>query len=229
MLSKLIFLIKCKSSLRVIIIFFYQKVKNILYKKNILFEKRKNQRFIKNYKITYDWFSSNSFYFKNYLNNLPPKFNYLEIGSYEGNSAIFIATNYSNSSITCVDPWKPYEEKEKENFNSIESRFDLNTKDFNNIKKYKKTSDSFFLSNKELFDFIYIDGFHKYDYVLRDCMNAWNSLKTGGILVCDDYIWQAWNDIKLNPGYAINEFMNNKKREISILTVTKSQIFLKKK
>ena len=228
MISKLIFLIKCKSPIKVILIFLYQKIRNILDKKNILIEKRKNQNFIKNYKITHDWFSPNCYYFNKYLKNLSTEFYYLEIGSYEGNSAIFIATNYPNSSITCVDPWEPYEEKEKENFSSIESRFDFNTKEFKIIKKYKKTSDSFFLSNKKLFDFIYIDGFHKYDYVLRDCLNAWNSLKIGGILACDDYIGQAWNDIKLNPCYAINKFIKDKKNEINILTVTKSQIFFKK-
>ena len=166
--------------------------------------------------------------FKKYLKNLSIKFNYLEIGSYEGNSAIFVATNYPNSSILCVDPWEPYEEKEKENFNLIENRFDFNIKDLKNIKKNKKTSDNFFLNNKEKFDFIYIDGFHRYDYVLRDCYNAWDCLKIGGIIACDDYIWQAWNDIKLNPCYAINKFIKDKQKEIKILTVTKSQIFFKK-
>ena len=37
-------------------------------------------------------------------------------------------------------------------------------------------------------DFIYIDGNHKYKYVLEDLTKWYNKLKTGGIIVADDAV-----------------------------------------
>lgn len=39
----------------------------------------------------------------------------------------------------------------------------------------------------ETFDWIYVDGLHDYDGVLRDFHAAWPLLKQGGIMVFDDY------------------------------------------
>jgi predicted O-methyltransferase YrrM len=226
--SKIFFLYKSKSSFFVIFIFLITKIKNIFKKSKIKSEKEKNKKFIIKKNITNDYFSSNAFYFYELLNKLPKDFKYLEIGSYQGNSAMYVARNFPDSNVACVDLWQPVEEYEGKDFNIIEKNFDFNTKDLNNINKIKSNSDDFFIRNKITFDFIYIDGNHRFDYVLRDCKNSWKFLKEDGFLVCDDYIWDYYEDIKLNPCFAINKFLIFKKNEAKILFVSNSQIFIKK-
>ena len=49
-------------------------------------------------------------------------FKYLEIGSCEGNSAIFVSSNFPGSKITCVDPWVNYEENKNSDLPNIEKK-----------------------------------------------------------------------------------------------------------
>jgi predicted O-methyltransferase YrrM len=224
--SKLFFLYKSESPFIVIYIFLISKIKNIFLKSRIKQEKRSHKIILSKKIISNDYFSANAYYFNNLLNKLPKDFKYLEIGSYEGNSALYVAINFPNSNITCVDLWEDVEEYKGKNFNIIENNFDLNLKGLSNINKIKSTSDDFFVKNKTMYDFIYIDGNHKFDYVLRDCENAWKFLNDDGFLVCDDYIWNYYTDIKLNPCFAVNKFLE--KNKVKILLVTNSQIFFQK-
>jgi predicted O-methyltransferase YrrM len=210
----------------VICIFLLSKIKNIFIKSKIKNEKKKHQIILSKKIISNDYFSSSAFYFYNLLKKLPKNFKYLEIGSYEGNSALYVSTNFPNSNITCVDLWEDVEEYKGKDFNIIEKNFDLNLKGLSNINKIKSTSDDFFIKNTIMYDFIYIDGNHKFDYVLRDCENALRFLNNDGFLVCDDYIWDYYNDIKLNPCFAVNKFL--KKNKVKILLVSNSQIFFQK-
>ena len=227
-LTKVYFLHKCKSSLLVIYIFLLSKIKNVFIKSKIKYEKKNHKIILSNKIISNDYFSAHAYYFYNLLIKLPKDFKYLEIGSYEGNSALYVSTNFPKSSVTCVDLWEGVEEYEGKDFSIIEKNFDFNLQGLNNINKIKSTSDNFFIKNKVIFDFIYIDGNHKFDYVLRDCENAWRFLSKGGFLVCDDYIWNYYKDLLDNPCYAINSFIKKKNAEIKVLSVTNSQIFIKK-
>jgi predicted O-methyltransferase YrrM len=225
---KVSFLYKCQSSLFVIYIFLVSKIKNIFIRSKIKYEKRKYKIILSKKIISNDYFSSHAFYFYNLLIKLPKNFKYLEIGSYEGNSALYVSVNFPESNVTCVDLWEAVEEHKDKDFNIIEKNFDSNLKGLGNINKIKSTSDNFFSKNKIMFDFIYIDGNHKFDYVFRDCENAWKFLNKGGFLVCDDYIWDYYKELLNNPCYAINSFIKKNNAEIKILSVTNSQIFIKK-
>jgi predicted O-methyltransferase YrrM len=204
------------------------KIKNIFIRSKIKYEKKKHKIILSKKIISNDYFSSHAFYFYNLLTKLPKNFKYLEIGSYEGNSALYVSVNFPESNVTCVDLWEAVEEYKDKDFNIIEKNFDYNLKGLSNINKIKSTSDNFFSKNKIMFDFIYIDGNHKFDYVFRDCENAWIFLNKGGFLVCDDYIWDYYKELLDNPCYAINSFIKKKNKEIKILSVTNSQIFIKK-
>jgi hypothetical protein len=224
--EKLSFLYKSESPLIVICIFLLSKIKNIFIKSKIKNEKKKHKIILYKKIISNDYFSSSAFYFYNLLKKLPKNFKYLEIGSYEGNSALYVSKNFPDSNVTCVDLWEGVEEYKGKDFNIIEKNFDLNLKGLGNINKIKSSSDDFFIKNTIAYDFIYIDGNHKFDYVLRDCENAWRFLNNGGFLVCDDYIWDYYRDIKLNPCFAVNKFLE--KNKVKILLVSNSQIFLQK-
>ena len=227
-MKKIIFLIKNKSKINIIMIFLIQKLFNIFIKKKIKFFKKRNQIFLKNKRITNDYFSMHSYNFFKYLNFLEGNFNYLEIGTYEGNSAMFVANTFPKSKVYCVDNWNKTEEYGDQNFDIVEKNFDYNTSSFNNILKFKNNSDDFFKKNNTLFEVIYIDGYHKDFQVLKDCRNAWKILKKNGLLICDDYIWNFYENIKENPCYSINKFMDEIKNENKVLEVSKSQIFIKK-
>ena len=227
-MKKIIFLIKNKSKINIIIIFLIQKFLNIFIKKKIKSFKKRNQIFLKNKRITNDYFSMHSYNFFKYLNFLEGNFNYLEIGTYEGNSAMFVANTFPKSKVYCVDNWNKTEEYGDQNFDIVEKNFDYNTASFNNILKFKNNSDDFFKKNNTLFEVIYIDGYHRDFQVLKDCRNAWKILKKDGLLICDDYIWNFYENIKENPCYSINKFMDEIKNENKVLEVSKSQIFIKK-
>ena len=227
-MKKIIFLIKNKSKINIIMIFLIQKFLNIFIKKKIKSFKKRNQIFLKNKKITNDYFSMHSYNFFKYLNLLEGNFNYLEIGTYEGNSAMFVANTFPKSKVYCVDNWNKTEEYGDQNFDIVEKNFDYNTSSFKNILKFKNNSDDFFKKNNTLFEVIYIDGYHKDFQVLKDCRNAWKILKKNGLLICDDYIWNFYENIKENPCYSINKFINEIKNENKVLEVSKSQIFIKK-
>jgi len=67
-MKKILFLKKCKAPLSVFIIYFYTKLKNLFIKRKIVKLKRRHQNFIKDKKMTNDYFSSHSFNFFNILN-----------------------------------------------------------------------------------------------------------------------------------------------------------------
>ena len=50
----------------------------------------------------------------------------------------------------------------------------------------RKTSDEFFLENKQKFDIVFIDGLHIYNKVKKDILNSINFLKFDGIVLVHD-------------------------------------------
>ena len=227
--KKILFLLRSKASLKIFVFFFLSKISNIFIKKKIIKKKRSHQLTLKNKKITNDYFSAHAYNFYHYLNKLRYNFNYLEIGSYEGNSAIFIASHFKDAGINCVDNWTSTEEYiDHISFSRVEENFNFNIKNYKNINKIKKSSDEFFKNNREKFDVVYVDGHHLGSQVFKDCNNSWQILNDNGYLICDDYIWEFYLDIEKNPCSAINNFLKVINGSYKIEKVTNSQIFLKK-
>lgn len=50
----------------------------------------------------------------------------------------------------------------------------------------RSTSDQFFLTNKDKFDIIFIDGLHKYEQVIKDIYNALQALNENGFILVHD-------------------------------------------
>lgn len=226
---KLFFLKKCKAPLVVYFTYLQTKIRNIFFRNRIKYEKRKHKEFLKDKNITHDFFSSNAFNFLDILNRLKNNFNYLEIGSFEGNSAMFIANKFPNSKINCVDTWKKTEEYDDDtDFSVIERNFDKNVSKLKNIKKYKNDSNTFFEHNINYFQVIYVDGYHYGPQVYKDVKNSWKFLMMDGYLICDDYIWNISEKMDLTPCFAINKFLKEIKYCYKIELISNSQIFLKK-
>ena len=230
MFKKILFLIQCKANLKIISIFIISKFKRIFSKSKVKKEKEYYKSLVSNLTISSDFFCTNVYYFFKHIKNYK-NFDYLEIGSYEGCSAIYIANKFKESKIICVDIWKKVKEEygDSVNFNDIEINFDHNSKNYSNIYKYKNYSDNFFLKNKKNFDVIYVDGHHLAEQVYRDAVNSWKFLNRNGLLIFDDYIWNNYQELSKNPCYAINKFLKEKWSDLKILEITNSQIFIKKK
>ncbi len=180
--------------------------------------------------ISKKWFTNNLYFLKKNLSSHVFE-NLLEIGSYEGRSAIFFADLFKDSKISCVDTWVGSDEHKHINFNSIENNFDHNIKplkDKEKLIKFKMTSDEFFKINNNKFDFIYIDGDHSNDQVLKDLKNSWSFLNNNGFLLIDDYMWWYYKDLRNNPASSVNSFIKDNINQINKLIVW-HQVLIQKK
>ena len=226
-IKKLFFLKKSNAGSDIIGKFFLSKLSNFIIKKEIKKCKKENINYLKNKKITHDYFSPHTYNFISVIKDKSIK-NLLEIGSFEGNSSMFFARYLKNTKIYCVDNWVGTEEYNNLNFQTLENNFDENLREFDNIIKKKCTSDKFFLENNLTFDLIYIDGYHKAEQVLKDFKNAWKVLNKDGILIFDDFIWKFFDKIEDNPCYVINAYLKELKKRFKILKVSNSQLFIQK-
>ena len=197
------------------------KSKNI---ENMIYDKFKSINYSEK------WFCNNLNYLSINFKGIKNVKNILEIGSYEGRSAIFFLKNFSDSNITCVDTWCGSDEHKSVNFELIEENFDLNTSFYQSNKtllKYKMTSNEFFEKNNKYFDLIFVDGDHSSNQVKVDLINSWNILKSGGYLILDDYMWWFYKDLKKNPSTPINNFIKENILNISKLNIW-HQVIIKK-
>ena len=210
-------------------------IKNFLpnYKtkrKSLNIEKKIYENF-NSYNENEKWFCNNL----NFLNNFFSKKNninkILEVGSYEGRSAIFFLKTFPNANIICVDTWSGSDEHNQYNFTVVEKNFDINTNYYQNnncLKKIKNTSNNFFSNNFETFDLIFVDGDHSSHQVKLDIENSWKILNKGGYLLLDDYLWWYYKDLHKNPSSSINNFIINNLSDISILKIW-NQVIIQKK
>lgn len=139
-----------------------------------------------------------------------PALNVLEIGSYEGRSALAFSASIGRhceygGSVTCVDPWIPYLPTDDISSNETCQRMEDDLRNgavfdrfITNIKHTHKhvpiyfhvgTLSSFVLSASAAgarFGMVYIDGSHIYEDVSADINNAKALVETGGIICGDD-------------------------------------------
>jgi predicted O-methyltransferase YrrM len=189
------------------------------------------------YTFTQDWFSHNIPVWEQLVTLLPGtpgQRNFLEIGSFEGRSAVWMAENMmtEGDNLRCIDTWEGSEEHSAETVQGIEDRFRHNlvvaAKKFPRRRIFQHKS----ASVQELahwlveapedhptFDFIYIDGSHTAKDVLTDACMAWPLLKQGGLMVFDDYLWGDSRDILHRPKMATDFFVNTFAESLDIVHI----------
>jgi predicted O-methyltransferase YrrM len=180
------------------------------------------------YKFTTDWFTGQSYYWKDMMKMIPNKKDFLEIGSFEGRSTVWLIENGidNGGSITCIDTWSGSEEHSTLNMNDTEANFDYNIslakKQFLNKnviknKNYSHLGLANLIDNKKEFDFIYIDGSHtSWDTMTDSCM-AFKMLRKDGVMVFDDYLWNDIKDIMHRPKTAIDYFTLMYNEQIQVI------------
>jgi predicted O-methyltransferase YrrM len=179
------------------------------------------------YKFTQDWFHWAPEVWKQLIPLLPTRKSFLEIGSFEGRSTVWIVENMmeGDGNITCIDTWEGGEEHGDEDMGTVEERFIYNMEVLRSKKactvlaRQGKSVDELAacIAAEKKYDFIYIDGSHIAKDVLTDACMAWPLLKKGGLMVFDDYMWGNPRDILHRPKIAVDAFTTMFAEELDIV------------
>lgn len=159
------------------------------------------------YQFGADWFTYNIRVWNRILVDFKGKANlsYLEIGVYEGRSAIWMLENiltHSSARVTAIDIFPD----------------DLQQKFIANLEKAGARNKVNILKGKSQeklrglplnsFDIVYVDGSHRAKHVFLDAALAWDLLKDGGLLIFDDYPWPSDRfPMDLRPKMPIDTFL----------------------
>ena len=68
------------------------------------------------------------------------------------------------------------------------------------------------------FDFVYVDGSHRSADVLEDAVLSFRLLKTGGIMIFDDYEWKTYEGTLDNPRAGIDAFLEIFAQQYSVVS-----------
>jgi predicted O-methyltransferase YrrM len=195
------------------------------------------ESWFRNKTFTTDWTSVNFSNWVQHLGKLRDRHvSILEIGSWEGRSAIFFLEFLPHSRITCIDTFKggaEHADLDAALVSSIETRFDSNLAHYGvRVRKIKSRSlpalDQL-AQDGESFDLIYIDGSHRQDDVLIDSVLAWRVLAPGGVCIWDDYTWGLTDRSPAErPLHAIHTFLDLHLNELQIVH-TGDQIIVEKR
>jgi predicted O-methyltransferase YrrM len=194
------------------------------------------------YQFTKDWFGWAPPVWEQLIPMLPggPHLRtFLEIGSFEGRSSVWIMENmmHDGEHLICIDTWEGGEEHSEEDMKAVKARFDHNVqkakekhpqRNFKVVKDYSYGALASLVGSPFDFDFIYIDGSHIAMDVLTDACMAWPLLKPKGIMVFDDYMWGNPRDILHRPKPAIDAFTNIFAEEAEIVHVGYQLVVRKK-
>ena len=119
---------------------------------------------------------------------------FVEIGVCHGTLSKFILNSNTSCKLYCVDPYISYDDFDDACNNEVGDKLYLFTKNnlttlFNDRVEFIRnfSHDAINLIDDNL-DFIYIDGNHKYKYILQDLELWYAKLKKGGIIICDDAV-----------------------------------------
>lgn len=203
---------------------FFLKLKYFLhYYKSKALKKRCKKDYASQKKIFEQKLDRKNFSQKWFLNNfeiftffLPKdkslKFDYLEVGCYEGLSSFYVLSEYKSVNAFFLDIWdmpNPNSKTLSHNFGLIEKAFDQNLSGFD----FKKMKNDSVISMRKLlkenvhFDFIYIDGSHNGEDILSDAIEAFKILKVNGLMFFDDFLQHDDNRI-LQSYVGIDKFLS---------------------
>jgi hypothetical protein len=155
-----------------------------------------------------------------------------EIGVWRGWFSRRVLNELSPKKLYLIDPYilEPWDtprvhasKGNQSKLNKIASDIINSFKQHSNVTFYHKKSQdvaSEFLD--KYFDWIYIDGDHRYEFVKKDLELYGPKIKTGGLIVGDDYIWKKNNPIKR----ALHEFLERKTFEL--IEIKNNQFIIKK-
>jgi hypothetical protein len=167
------------------------------------------------------------------INELPKNSIGAEIGVWKGEFAKHLNENVKPKTFYLVDPWefmskhpdRWYGGSAAKNQNDMDDIYQNVISMFendSNVKILKTYSDNLpeHVGDGEL-DWIYIDGNHSYEFVLRDLYLSYKLVKEGGLITGDDFANN--NDIDR----ALKTFLNDMGDKVSLQTIKNRQFIVK--
>jgi predicted O-methyltransferase YrrM len=188
------------------------------------------------YVFSKDYFSNNIPRWEKHLKKLiksgkDKPLNALEIGSFEGRSAVWTLENilvHSNSKLICIDNYNSITARKR---NVSKQRFLQNTAKFGSKVSLIEEDSRNALKSAEIldkqFDFIYIDASRHSKNVLEDAILSLPLLKVGGYIVFDDYTSSKEHDYSC-PKKGIDTFLDIFHDELKVEN-TSWQVIARKK
>jgi predicted O-methyltransferase YrrM len=154
----------------------------------------------------------------------------LEIGSWEGRSALFFLNYLPKSRVTCVDTFAGGQEHRQDAarnaedarfLRSVQRRFDRNTRPLKRRVEKMVMQSTEALAELALkqrrYDIAYIDGGHRAVEVYTDAMLTWPLIARGGTVMFDDYEWKDMPHRLDRPKAGIDTFLRSIKGEYRLV------------
>ncbi|KAF9066984.1 glycosyltransferase family 8 protein [Rhodocollybia butyracea] len=189
---------------------------------------------------TQDWFSHNIPHWKALLPLVSsPRPRVLEVGSWEGRSAVFLLQDLTaaNPEIVCIDHFDLFRTPAgRERFRKINHNLLLTKKPFRVLAQFSvpalmelleqeilkedpKVPDIGAENEQSGFDWVYIDGSHEADDTFLDGELAWRLARKGAVVIFDDYLWDKEPEESTHhPKRGIDAFLELHRGEYTILT-----------
>jgi len=163
--------------------------------------------------ILFNQFTCSGQYLRGYVRSLPSPVG-IEIGCESGKTTKFLLESNPNLRLYSIDPFESYVDWNGSYLNRMEVLHD------ETMKILEPFSDRFILyrtySDKaivyfedESIDFIFIDGLHTYEQVLKDCINYYPKIKKNGLFSGHDY-----TAVK-GVGKAVDKFANKVNKQVN--------------
>jgi predicted O-methyltransferase YrrM len=139
----------------------------------------------------------------------------LEIGSWEGRSAVFFLNYFPHCSITCIDTFQGSAEHQKPEWAvhapEAEHRFDTNLAEFGSRVEKIKASSVEALARLAIasrrFDLVFVDAGHRAADVFADAAMSWPMVVPNGIMIFDDYGWTLMPAEEDRPKRGVDAFL----------------------
>ncbi len=188
----------------------------------------------KDYKFSVNWFTHKIPLWTKILSEFKdkPGVNYLEIGTFEGRSALWVMENiltHPTAKATIIDAFR------ENTYKTFISNAELsgNAQKFNILTGY--STDKIREVPFGSIDFSYIDGSGKGIVMLSDLVNTWNVTKLNGIIICNRYPLDAGlrkalglGPLDGGPHEAIDAFMKMYKPYVQVLAFEENQFIVRK-
>jgi predicted O-methyltransferase YrrM len=167
-------------------------------------------------KLTSDWTTHNIVPWAQFLAPYRDQsIKILEIGSYEGRSALFFLNYLPRSEIVCVDRFDESRENAERALRmaQVEKRFDENLAPFASRCEKRKGLSAAVLPKLALegyrFNIVYVDGDHYAATVYQDAALSWPLLGADGIIIFDDYQWRQERAPEQRPQLGVDSFLGS--------------------
>lgn len=138
----------------------------------------------------------------------------LEIGSWEGRSALFFLNYLPKSTIVCIDTFSGGEDMQHAAPDALDAIPDCERRFIDNLLPFGARVEVRKMRSVEAlpqlaiegrqFDLAYIDGSHMAADVYADAMLTWPLIRLGGLVIFDDYEWKHHPKPEGRPKPGIN-------------------------